>query len=50
MQAHAARNKNNGGAVATLKAVKGMDKGWSSASSVPEDRRADVIAMLSAGA
>ena len=48
MQAHAARFKAHGGAVATLKKVKTIDPAFSSASSVPEARRAEVIEKLNA--
>lgn len=47
MQSHAARFKAAGGAVATLKKVKATG-GWTSASSVPEDKRAELIAALDA--
>lgn len=47
MQAHAARFKAAGGAVATLKKVKAVG-GWTSASSVPEEKRAELIAALDA--
>ena len=49
MQAHAVASKATGGAVATLKLVKSMDKSWSSASSIPAERRADAIAALKVG-
>jgi hypothetical protein len=45
MQGHAQRNKAKGGAVATLKSVKGFG-GWTTASAVPADKRAALIAHL----
>jgi len=47
MQAHAARFKASGGAVATLKKVKSVG-GWTSASSVPAEKRAELIEALAA--
>jgi hypothetical protein len=50
MQAHAAAAKPRGGAIATLKFLKAQDKSWSTASSVPAARRAELIELLNADA
>jgi hypothetical protein len=50
MQAHATAMKDHQGAVATLRFIKSVDKSWSNASSVPEARRAELIAKLAENA
>lgn len=50
MQAHAKAKAANGGAIATLKFLKGINKTYTTGSSVPAEERAAVVAALNADA
>lgn len=50
MQAHAKAKAASGGAISTLKKLKSLDKSYTTGSSVPAEKRADVIAALNADA